>query len=598
MASRIEDYALLGDTQTAALVGKDGSIDWVCFPRFDSRACFAALLGEPKNGRWLLGPRSGASAVRRRYLPETLVLETEMDCAEGTIRIIDFMPPRGHAPDIIRIVEGVRGAVPIGMELVIRFDYGAIVPWVRRKDDTLLAIAGPDALELRTPAETRGEDFTTVADFTIEPGRRVPFVLTWYPSHQAQPPVLDPEKELESTIAFWREWSDQCTYQGEYQSDVRASLRVLKALTYGPTGAIVAAATTSLPELLGGSRNWDYRYSWLRDSTMTLYALLLSGYRAEAQAWREWLLRAVAGDPANLQIMYGVAGEPRLTEWSIDWLSGYEGSRPVRIGNQAHEQLQLDVYGELVDTLYQSTRIGVAPSEWAWRLQEKVLDFLETGWQQPDEGIWEVRGPRRHFTHSKVMAWVAFDRAVKGIGAAGAPGPVDKWRALRDRIHAEVCARGYDAGLGTFVQSYDGRELDASLLMIPLVGFLPPGDPRVMRTVAAIEKGLMHDGFVRRYVPSPALDGQEPAEGAFLACTFWLVDNYAISGRRDEAVDRFQRLLRLRNDVGLLSEEYDPRSKRQLGNFPQALSHLALVNSAYNLGHNEHPTPADHRGGK
>ncbi len=596
MAVRIEDYALIGDTQTAALVGRDGSMDWLCVPRFDSGACFAALLGEPGNGRWLLAPKSGAKAVRRRYLPGTLVLETEMDCAEGTIRLIDFMPPRDKALDVMRIVEGVRGRVPVTMELVIRFDYGSVVPWVRRTDDTLLAVAGPDALELRTPTTTRGVDFTTVANFTVGPGERAPFVLTWYPSNLPPPRVLDASSELDATIKWWRDWSAKCTYDGPYREDVIASLRILKALTYEPTGAIVAAPTTSLPEKLGGERNWDYRYSWLRDSTMTLYALLLSGYHDEAAAWREWLLRAVAGDPSKMQIMYGLAGERRLTEFEIPWLGGYGGSRPVRIGNAAAEQLQLDVYGEVLDTLYEATRTGLAANQWAWQLQQKVLEFLEHCWKEPDEGIWEVRGKRRHFTHSKVMAWVAFDRAVKSVEQLGYEGPVDRWRAQRDAIHAEVCRRGYDHEANTFIQSYEDRELDASLLMIPLVGFLPPEDPRVVGTIAAIERGLMVDGFVRRYVNKEELDGLPPGEGLFLACTFWLADTYAISGRRDDAEKLFERLLALRNDVGLLSEQYDPRARRLLGNFPQALSHLSLVNTAYNLGHRV--APAEHRQAK
>jgi len=596
MAVRIEDYALIGDTQTAALVGRDGSMDWLCVPRFDSGACFAALLGEPGNGRWLLAPKSGAKAVRRRYLPGTLVLETEMDCAEGTIRLIDFMPPRDKALDVMRIVEGVRGRVPVTMELVIRFGYGSVVPWVRRTDDTLLAVAGPDALELRTPTTTRGVDFTTVANFTVGPGERAPFVLTWYPSNLPPPRILDANAELDATIKWWRDWSAKCTYDGPYREDVIASLRILKALTYEPTGAIVAAPTTSLPEKLGGERNWDYRYSWLRDSTMTLYALLLSGYHDEAAAWREWLLRAVAGDPSKMQIMYGLAGERRLTEFEVPWLGGYGGSRPVRIGNAAAEQLQLDVYGEVLDTLYEATRTGLAANQWAWQLQQKVLEFLEHCWKEPDEGIWEVRGKRRHFTHSKVMAWVAFDRAVKSVEQLGYEGPVDRWRAQRDAIHAEVCRRGYDHKANTFIQSYEDRELDANLLMIPLVGFLPPEDPRVVGTIAAIERGLMVDGFVRRYVNKEELDGLPPGEGLFLACTFWLADTYAISGRRDDAEKLFERLLALRNDVGLLSEQYDPRARRLLGNFPQALSHLSLVNTAYNLGHRV--APAEHRQAK
>jgi GH15 family glucan-1,4-alpha-glucosidase len=596
MPSRIEDYALLGDTETAALVGKDGSIDWACLPRFDSGACFAALLGEPRHGRWLLAPRAAITRVARRYRPGTLVLETELTTDEGTVRLIDFMPPRDRQPNIARIVEGVRGRVAVRLELIMRFDYGAIVPWVRTVDGELRAVGGPDALVLRTPVVTYGRDLTTAAEFSVGPGERVPFVLTWHPSSLPPPPPVDPEHELADTEAFWRDWSATCTYDGPWREDVVAALRVLKALSYGPTGALVAAPTTSLPERPGGVRNWDYRYCWLRDSTFTLYALLLSGYRDEAVAWRDWLLRAVAGDPSTLQIMYGVAGERRLPELELDWLPGHGGARPVRIGNAAHEQLQLDVYGEVIDTLYQAARIGIAPNRWAWRLQGQLLKFMERTWHSPDEGIWEVRGPRRHFTHSKIMAWVAFDRAVKTVelGVHGPSSRVDRWRRLRDEIHAEVCARGFDAQRGCFTQSYGSPELDASLLMIPTVGFLPPEDPRVAGTVAAIERELLHDGFVHRYLAA-GVDGLPPGEGVFLACTFWLADCYALLGRQAEAERLYERLLTVRNDVGLLAEEYDPVGKRLLGNFPQALSHLALVNTAFNLSR-KHVGPAVGRG--
>jgi GH15 family glucan-1,4-alpha-glucosidase len=593
MGMRLEDYALLGDTQTAALVARDGSIDWLCLPRFDSAACFAALVGTPENGRWRIAPRGRLVSTHRRYRPGTLVLETELESDEGVVRIIDFMPPRDDQLNVVRIVEGVRGRVPIRMELVARFDYGAIVPWVRKVDGATRLLAGPEALTLRTPLETRGEDLTTVAETTVGPGQRVPFVLTWHRSWDPPPPALDPEKQLAATETFWRDWSAQCSYHGPWREDVIASLRVLKALTYEPTGGIVAAPTTSLPERPGGVRNWDYRYCWLRDSTLTLYALRLGGYRDEAIAWREWLLRAVAGDPSTLQIMYSVDGERRLTELELGWLPGYESSRPVRIGNEASGQCQLDVYGEVIDTLFQSARTDIAPHPWAWKLVQKLLEFMADGWRAPDEGIWEVRGPRRHFTHSKVMAWVAFDRAVRAVEERRSDGPVEVWRRIRDEIHADVCRHGYDATRNSFVQSYGSRELDASLLLIPMVGFLPAGDPRVVGTVAAVERELVRDGFVMRYRAAD-VDGLPPGEGAFLACTFWLADAYLLAGRRAEAARLFERLLGLRNDVGLLAEEYDARAGRFVGNFPQALSHLALVNTAFNLSR-EHIGPADHR---
>ena len=581
--SRIESYALVGDTQTAALVADDGSVDWLCAPRFDSGACFAALLGDAGNGRWLLAPAAGGRATRRRYRDGTLVLESEFDTPDGTVRIIDFMPIRDRTVDLMRIVEGVSGRVPMRMELVIRFDYGAVVPWVRHHDDGLYAVAGPDALVLRTPVDCRGEDLTTVADFTVAAGDRVPFVLAWFPSHHGRPHTAEPLEALPRTTAWWEEWSARSTYQGEWADAVHRSLVTLKALTYAPTGGIVAAPTTSLPEWPGGPRNWDYRFCWLRDATFTLYALMSAGYVTEARAWREWLVRAVAGAPVDLQIMYGAAGERRLTELELDWLAGYEGSRPVRIGNAASRQFQLDVYGEVSDAMYQARRVGVGEDGPAWDMFQVVLDFLEGAWKEPDEGIWEVRGPRRHFTHSKMMAWVAFDRAVKAIEQFGLPGEAAQWAACRDEIHAEVCARGFDAERDAFVQSYDSKALDASLLMMPLVGFLPTSDPRVQGTVAAVQRELTVDGFVLRYATEVTDDGLPPGEGVFLPCTFWLVDSLALQGRVPEARALFERLLGIANDVGLLAEEYDPHARRQLGNFPQAFTHVGLVNSASRL---------------
>jgi GH15 family glucan-1,4-alpha-glucosidase len=596
MPPRIEDYGLIGDLQTAALVSREGSVDWACFPRFDSGACFAALLGNSSHGRWSLRPRGEIRALRRRYVEDTLILETEFDTPDGTVRLIDFMPPRGDAPDIVRIVEGVRGRVQMHMELVIRFDYGLIVPWMRRVDGgARIAIAGPDALCFRTPVEVRGENMRTLADFTVAEGDRVPFVLTWFPSHRQPPRAIDAEHALRDTETYWREWADHCTHAGEWHAEVHSSLLVLKALTFAPTGGIVAAPTTSLPEQVGGVRNWDYRYCWLRDATLTLLAMLNAGYHDEAHAWRDWLLRAVAGDPADLQIMYGLGGERRLGEYEIDWLPGYAGSTPVRVGNAAAEQFQLDVYGEVIDALYQSRVHDLEPSEAAWALSRKMLEFLESGWRSEDEGIWEVRGPRRNFTHSKVMAWVAFDRGIKLIEHFGRPGPVDKWKQIRAEIHATVCRDGYDADKGAFTQSFGSKRLDASVLLIPLVGFLPGSDPRMTSTVEAIERELMQDGFVLRYPADEEgsqVDGLPPGEGAFLPCTFWLADNLVLQGRLDEARSIFTRLLGLRNDLGLLAEEYDPVGKRQLGNFPQAFSHIALVNTAYNLAHAADPEAA------
>ena len=588
--SLIEDYAVVGDTLTAALVGRDGSIDWLCLPRFDSGACFAKLLGTAEHGRWLLRPAGEVRETRRRYLPGTLVLETEHDTAEGTVRVRDFMPVRQEHADVVRIVEGVRGTVPMRMELVVRFDYGRTVPWVRRLAGGVLSmVAGPDVLYLETPVATHGENLHTVADFTVAAGERVPFTLVWDFSHHPRPTPPDPFESLAETVAYWERWSGRCGYDGTYADAVQRSLVTLKALTYAPTGGIVAAATTSLPERIGGVRNWDYRYCWLRDATFTLQSLMVAGYTEEAAAWRAWLLRAVAGDVAELQTMYGPAGERRLPEWEVPWLPGYEGSRPVRVGNAAVDQFQLDVYGEVMDALHQARRAGIEHAEASWAFQRELLRYLATAWREPDEGIWEVRGPRRHFTHSKVMAWVAFDRAVKAVETFGREGPAGDWRRTRDEIHDDVCERAYDAGRGTFVQSYGATEVDAALLLIPLVGFLPADDPRVQGTVAAIQQDLCEDGLVHRYRTAKTEDGLPPGEGAFLACSFWLVDNLVLAGRTTEATAMFERLLALRNDVGLLGEEYDVKAGQQLGNFPQAFSHVALVNSAYLLSNGAPP---------
>jgi GH15 family glucan-1,4-alpha-glucosidase len=582
---RIEDYALIGDLQTAALVGRDGSVDWCCFPRFDSGACFAALLGSPDQGRWLLAPAQEVRRSSRRYRHDTLILESVFETESGAVRAIDFMPPRGEAPDIVRIVEGLEGEVPMRSELVIRFDYGSIVPWVRRVEDALVAIAGPDGLCLRSPVETHGENLTTVSEFVLRPGERVPFVLTWYPSHRPLPDASDAGHALDDAEDYWRQWADKCEHLGEYHDEIHQSLLVLKALTYSPTGGLVAAPTTSLPEQVGSVRNWDYRFCWLRDATLTLIAMLNAGYNEEAITWRRWLLRAVAGSPEDVQIMYGIAGERRLEERELDWLEGYEGSRPVRVGNAASEQLQLDVYGEVIDALYQTRAHGAEPDDNIWSLTSMLLEWLETGWRQEDSGIWEVRGPRRHFTHSKVMAWVAFDRAVRYHDCFGREGPFERWIALRDEIHAEVLARSWCEKKQAFAQSYDSDRLDAAVLLMPLVGFLPAEDPRVVSTVAAIRRELSHDGLLLRYLPEDggAVDGLPSGEGVFLACSFWLASVLALQGQRDEARELFERLLDLRNDVGLLAEEYDPHAKRQLGNFPQAFTHLALVGTALAL---------------
>jgi GH15 family glucan-1,4-alpha-glucosidase len=586
----IEDYALVGDLQTAALVGRDGSVDWLCFPRFDSGACFAALLGSEHNGRWLIAPTAEDARASWRYVDHALVLETTWETDEGTARVLDFMPPRGEAPDIVRIVEGVRGTVELRCELVVRFDYGSIVPWMRRVDDALVAVAGPDALCLRTPAELRGENLTTVGEVTVSEGDRVPFALTWFPSSHDLPEAIDPDQALDDTLAYWSDWVGRSGVKGEWADAVNRSLTVLKALTYAPTGGIVAAPTTSLPEHIGGVRNWDYRYCWLRDATLTLVALLSAGYEQEADAWRLWLLRAAAGDPADLQIMYGVAGERRLVELELDWLAGYAQSAPVRVGNAASEQMQLDVFGELMDALYQARGHGLDVSAEAWSLQKVLLRHLETLWREPDHGIWETRGDKQHFVHSKVMAWVAFDRAVRSALEHGLDGDLERWSAVRDAIHEEVVARGYDAGMNSFTQCYGSGTLDASLLVIPLVGFLPASDARVRGTIDAVRRELVRDGLVQRYHTAVGVDGLPVGEGVFLPCSFWLVDCLELLGEHDEARALFERLLSLRTDLGLISEEYDPDANRLLGNFPQALTHLELINTALTLSR-EHASP-------
>jgi GH15 family glucan-1,4-alpha-glucosidase len=578
----IEDYALIGDGHTAALVGRDGSIDWLCLPRFDSGACFAALLGGPEHGRWVIAPRDEVREVRRRYRDGTMILETDFETESGAVRVIDCMPLSNERWDVLRIVEGLRGRVRMHMELVIRFDYGSIVPWVRRANGALLATAGPDTLELHTPAQTYGKHMTSRSDFEVGLGERVPFLLNYRPSHAPKPEPTDPEQTLVNTERRWLAWSQRSSYQGRWREPVLRSLLTLKTLIYEPTGGIVAAPTTSLPEQPGGVRNWDYRYCWLRDATFTLNALLLAGYREEALAWQDWLLRAVAGSPADMQILYSVAGERRLEEVELAWLPGYGNAAPVRIGNAAAKQFQLDVYGEVMDMLHLARAAGQAPQRHAWQIQRTLLTFLETQWHEPDEGIWEVRGPRRHFTHSKVMAWVAFDRAVKAVERYGLNGPVDTWRRVRDQIHAQVCEVGFNEKRNSFVQYYGSTELDASLLLIPLVGFLPPDDARVRATVEAIERELLVDGLVLRYATASAIttDNLPPGEGVFLPCSFWLADCLAVTNRHAEAAALFERLLALRNDVGLLSEEFDPRTRRLQGNFPQALSHMALINTA------------------
>ncbi len=584
MAQRIEDYALIGNNTTAALVGRNGSIDWLSFPRFDSEACFAALLGSRYNGRWIIAPTADETQVKRRYRDGTLVLETEFTTPEGTVVVIDCMDRRGHNQDVIRLVRGVRGSVAMYMELVLRFDYGQVVPWVRRlKDGRVQAIAGPDRVTLATTAPLCGEDLMTLSDFRVEAGQEVPFTLTWSNSFTHEPPQVDAGTVIENVTEGWKQWSGKQSEDGPYVEPLLRSLITLKALTHHATGGIVAAPTTSLPEEIGGERNWDYRYCWLRDSTFTLLTLLGSGFTDEAKEWRDWLMRAVAGDPKHLQIMYGLSGERRLTEFDLPELPGYEASSPVRIGNAASEQLQLDVYGEVMSSLYISRKVGLPLSQENWGLQRALMAHLERIWSGPDDGIWEIRGPRRHFVFSKVMAWVAFDRAIKTVEEFGEKGPVDRWRKVRAEIKAEILLLGYSQSKQAFVQYYGSTELDASLLLMPISGFLPADDERIKGTVAAIEKDLMHGGLVARYNTSSKVDGLGGSEGAFLACSFWMVDNYVLQGRLDEAKALFERLLALRNDVGLLSEEYDVKEQRQLGNFPQAFSHLSLVHAAQSL---------------
>ena len=603
MSTPIEDYALIGDCKSAALVARNGSIDWLCWPRFDSDACFAALLGTPDHGRWLVAPCQQAK-ITHRYRPDTLILETQFETDDGAATLVDFMPFRSDHSEIVRLVVGTRGKLKMCTELVLRFGYGAIVPWVTRLENgALRAIAGPDMAVLRSPVHVKGKDMTTVGEFTVSRGETIPFVLTYSRSHKPVPDALDPTAALEATEKFWTEWSAKCRPAGEWSDAVLRSMITLKALTYGPTGGIVAAPTTSLPERVGGERNWDYRFCWLRDATLTLLGAMHAGYYEEAQAWREWLLRAVAGSPDQLQIMYGIGGERRLSEWVVDGLPGYENSAPVRIGNAAHTQLQLDVFGEIMDTYHQARRGGLTGSDSGWAVQLAFAEHLAKLWRQPDQGIWEMRGPPQHFTYSKVMAWVAFDRTIKSAESFGLEGPLDHWRELRDAICEDVLSRGYNKKLATFVQAYGSDQLDASLLLLPCVGFLPVSDPRVERTIAAIERRLLRDGFVMRYSTEEVEDALPPGEGAFLACSFWLVDAYVLQGRFEDAEALFSRLVGLRNDLGLLSEEYDPRTKRLVGNFPQAFSHLSLINSAYNLtretkpvhvrAHDEHVPPAE-----
>jgi GH15 family glucan-1,4-alpha-glucosidase len=593
MTLPIEDYAVIGDLHTAAIVGRDGSIDWLCLPHFDSDACFAHIIGTEDNGFWRIAPAGApgtVTAVRRRYIPETLVLETEFDTANGTVRLTDCMPVREYRPQVVRMIEGIRGTVDVHMELAIRFGYGETIPWVTRNDGMLTATAGPDAVALWSRMPVQGENMRTLGDITVHEGERVASTLTWFPSCESPPPPTEANYAIETTEDWWRRWSASCTYKGDYRDAVLRSLITLKALTYVPTGGIVAAVTTSLPETLGGDRNWDYRYCWLRDATLTLESLMRAGYVEEAMAWRDWLLRASAGDVSKLQIMYGPAGERRLEEWEADWLVGYEKSAPVRIGNAAAGQFQLDVYGEVMSALYRSAEVGGVTNRAIWDLQRALVKFLETGWKEPDDGIWEVRGPRRHFTHSKVMAWVAVDRAVRTLEQwPDLEGPLEQWRALRDEIHTEVCDKGYNKEKGAFTQFYGCDHLDASVLMIPLVGFLPPEDPRVVSTVEAVQRELVDNGFVLRYrtADDGAVDGLTGREGAFLACSFWLVDCLHMIGRTEEAVAMFERLLDLRNDLGLLSEEYDSVAKRLVGNFPQAFSHVSLVNSACRITGND-----------
>ena len=590
MSCRIEDYGLIGDCETAALVGRDGSIDWLCWPAFDSDACFAALLGTDKHGRWLIAPAEEVTKTSRRYRDNTLILQTRFETASGVVELIDFMPPRGNASDVVRLVRGVSGRVGLRMQLVIRFGFGADIPWVKRTEDgALLAIAGQHMTVLRTPVETRGEDLTTVADFEVSAGETIPFVLSYGPSHLPIPEPIDPAQALQDTEDFWADWCSHCTYRGERRDLVMRSLITLKALTYKPTGGIVAAPTTSLPEKLGGLRNWDYRFCWLRDATFTLLALMNSGYTEEASAWHNWLLRAVAGSPDNMQIMYGIMGQRRLLEWEAGWLPGYEGAQPVRVGNAAHAQLQLDVYGELIDAFHQSRMAKLELDEGSWALECAVLGHLAEVWDQPDHGIWERRGEARHYVSSKVMTWVAFDRGIKSAEKFGFKAPLERWRELRDAIHREVCEKGFDRELNTFVESYGAQWLDASILLLPAVGFLPASDPRVRGTIEAIEKHLMRDGFVLRHDPREVSDERQPIEGAFLACSLWLADAHVLAGEIAKAKALFDRVVAIANDLGLLAEEFDPGERRQTGNFPQALTHIALINTAHNLSDAKRP---------
>ena len=584
MAQKIEDYGLIGDCETAALVGRDGSIDWLCWPAFDSDACFAALLGTHKNGRWLISPAEEVTKSSRRYWDNTLILETRFETANGVVALIDFMPPRGKASDIVRLVRGITGKVKLQMQLVIRFGFGVDIPWVKRTEDgALLAIAGPDMTVLRTPVETRGEDLTTVADFEVSEGETIPFVLTYGPSHLPLPAPINPAHALQDTEDFWTEWCSRCTYEGDNRDLVMRSLITLKALTYQPSGGIVAAPTTSLPEKLGGMRNWDYRFCWLRDATFTLLALMNSGYTEEALAWHNWLLRAAAGWPASMQIMYGIMGQRRLLEWEADWLPGYEGARPVRVGNAAHAQLQLDVYGELVDAFHQWRMAALELDESSWALECTVLQHLAEIWDEPDHGIWERRGEGKHYVSSKVMTWVAFDRGIKSAEKFGFKAPLDRWRALRDTICREVCEKGFNVAQNAFVESYGSHLLDASVLLMPAVGFLPASDPRVRGTIAAIEKHMMWDGFVLRHDPREVSHESQAVEGVFLACSLWLADAHVLAGDVTKAQALFERVVAVANDLGLLAEEFDPGAARQTGNFPQALTHIALINTAHNL---------------
>jgi GH15 family glucan-1,4-alpha-glucosidase len=612
MAPLIEDYALVGDGHTAALISREGAVDWLCWPRFDSGACFAALLGKREHGSWRIAPATNASPkITRRYRDSTLILETDFETPDGAVTIIDFMPPGNGWSELVRIVVGRRGTVPMNMSLTLRFDYGYSVPWVTKlaHGNGIKAVVGPDTVVLRTDVALRGANMHTEADFVVGQGQCVPFTLAYSPSHQRLPPANDPLSSLARTETHWREWSARFKVTGRYAAPILRSLITLKALAYAPTGGIVAAPTTSLPELVGGTRNWDYRYCWLRDATITLLALMRCGYYDEARAWRTWLGRVLAGTPSQVQIMYGIAGERRLPETELDWLPGYEGSKPVRIGNNAVGQLQLDVYGEVMNALHLARVGGLHSDEGVWSLQCVMLDHLEKIWHEPDEGIWEVRSGRRHFTFSKVMTWVAFDRAIRSAQSFSLPGPVDRWRELRERIHADVCHSGWNAKVGAFTQSYGADELDSSLLLLPLLGFLPPHDPRIVSTVNAIERDLMRDGFLMRYHTSQVDDGLPPGEGTFLACSFWMVDNLALQGRLDEAHEMYERLIGLANDVGLLSEEYDPRDKRFTGNFPQAFSHVALVHTGLNLmrheqemthatGHPDHAATQSHAASK